>query len=311
MAPIPRGPVFRRANQRRRSQHRLGDRRRNRRPASPPRHHLPLRRRREKLCATFLSRPRYPGFNVEKDYFVAEDGQFYSESPRINLDPHDANHVLQINGGECYFTTDGGKFWKTGHTCAVGTAPKGCAWQCTGLVVTTTWHYYIDPHEANRRYICYTDIGFARSLDADKTWLWWSLGARPPWVSTCYELAFDPDVPGASGEHFPMCTTSPMATLFTGTINRPAAAESACPTILRPTGMPWRAACRWGRRRPSFSIPKAPRIRAPSTPASSTMAFTNRPTAAKPGPPKTPASAVPPICASAACNCIPMERSSP
>ena len=33
-------------------------------------------------------------------------------------------------------------------------------------MVTTTWHYYIDPCESNRHYIAYTDIGFARSLDA-------------------------------------------------------------------------------------------------------------------------------------------------
>ena len=67
---------------------------------------------------------------------------------------------------------------------------------CNGLVVTTTWHYYVDPFEANRHYIAYTDIGMARSLDAGKTWIWWDRNTWAPWRNTCYEIAFDPDVPG-------------------------------------------------------------------------------------------------------------------
>jgi hypothetical protein len=60
----------------------------------------------------------------------------------------------------------------------------------------SAWNYYIDPFEPNRHYICYTDIGFARSLDAGKSWIWWALEGRAPWPNTCYELAFDPQIPG-------------------------------------------------------------------------------------------------------------------
>jgi photosystem II stability/assembly factor-like uncharacterized protein len=63
-------------------------------------------------------------------------------------------------------------------------------------VVTSTWNYYADPHRPKLHYICYTDIGFARSEDAGRTWQWWSERGRAPWRNTCYELAFDPDVPG-------------------------------------------------------------------------------------------------------------------
>ncbi|MCX7010715.1 MAG: hypothetical protein NTY53_26310, partial [Kiritimatiellaeota bacterium] len=62
--------------------------------------------------------------------------------------------------------------------------------------VTTTWNYYRDPFEPNRHYICYTDIGFARSLDAGASWLWWHENGRAPWRNTCYELAFDPQEKG-------------------------------------------------------------------------------------------------------------------
>ena len=74
---------------------------------------------------------------------------------------------------EPHITHDGGETWFGGHTYpAPGQKPgPGSAWVCNGLVVTTTWHYYIDPFEPNRHYICYTDIGMARSLDAGKTWM--------------------------------------------------------------------------------------------------------------------------------------------
>lgn len=167
----------------------------------PPPHHATVYRSDdagETWHATFFPDPRYPGFNVEKDYVVAASGQFFQDRPQIALCPRDPDRVLQINGGSCYFTADGGATWRCGHAKLIADAPpgKGARWGNTGLVVTTTWHYYIDPHESSRHYICYTDIGFARSTDAGKSWIWWSQAGRAPWRNTCYELAFDPDRPG-------------------------------------------------------------------------------------------------------------------
>jgi photosystem II stability/assembly factor-like uncharacterized protein len=59
--------------------------------------------------------------------------------------------------------------------------------------VTTAWNYYLDPFEPDRHYIAYTDIGYARSTDAGKTWHWQK---GRPLRNTTYELAFDPDTPG-------------------------------------------------------------------------------------------------------------------
>jgi photosystem II stability/assembly factor-like uncharacterized protein len=145
---------------------------------------------------TFFPDPRYPNFNVEKDYFVVEDGQFYQNLPQLALDPHNPDHLLTIVGGKAYTTTNAGKSWQCSHAHAAGEPKPGVPWQNTGLVVTTTWHYYIDPHDPNRHYICYTDIGLARSTDAGKTWIWWNTKNSSPWRNTCYELAFDPDIPG-------------------------------------------------------------------------------------------------------------------
>ena len=150
--------------------------------------------------ATYFQDPRFKQYNVAPSYVTASAGQSFKggDAPFAaaicNTDPD----RLILVWSQSYITHDGGGTWFNGDTYpAPGQEPKpGSAWACTGLVVTTTWNYYIDPHEANRHYIAYTDIGFARSLDAGKTWIWWDKNSWAPWRNTCYEIAFDPDVPG-------------------------------------------------------------------------------------------------------------------
>ena len=109
----------------------------------------------------------------------------------------DPNRVILVRN-EPHITHDGGATWFGGHTYpAPGQKPgPRSAWVCNGLVVTTTWHFYTDPFETNRQYICYTDIGMARSTDAGQTWIWWDPKSWSPWRNTCYEMAFDPEAPG-------------------------------------------------------------------------------------------------------------------
>jgi photosystem II stability/assembly factor-like uncharacterized protein len=156
--------------------------------------------------ATFQADPRSPGTNVEPDYTVVVDGQFYQDVPSVAIDANDPNRLVLVTGGACYVTDNGGKSWICGHTRRAGggaAATGGGAaadgaprWICNGLVVTTTWNYYLDSFQPNRHYICYTDIGFARSTDSGRTWEWWATKGRAPWRNTCYELAFDPQTPG-------------------------------------------------------------------------------------------------------------------
>ena len=149
---------------------------------------------------TFFMDPRFKEYNVAPNYFTASTGQSYKggDTPFAvaicNTDPD----RLILLWSQCYITHNGGDTWFNGHTYPVqGQEPKpGCAWVCNGLVVTTTWHYYIDPFEANRHYIAYTDIGLARSVDSGKTWIWWDKRSWAPWRNTCYEIAFDSDIPG-------------------------------------------------------------------------------------------------------------------
>lgn len=150
--------------------------------------------------ATFFQDPRFERYNVAPNYVTASVGQSLKGGGTpfgaaiCNSDP---NRLILV-WSESYITHNGGDSWFNGDTyVAPGhEARPGCAWACTGLVVTTTWNYYIDPFESNRHYIAYTDIGYARSLDAGKTWVWWDRNTWAPWQNTCYEIAFDPETPG-------------------------------------------------------------------------------------------------------------------
>jgi photosystem II stability/assembly factor-like uncharacterized protein len=144
--------------------------------------------------ATYYPDPRFQGYNVAPDYTTAGDGQYYQDIPDgVAICASNPDIVMQVDSGCCHITTDGGKTWFNGHA---RPAQQSGFFECTGLFVTTSWHYYVDPFEPQRRYICYTDIGFARSLDAGATWHWWGQGEKAPWQNTCYELAFDTATPG-------------------------------------------------------------------------------------------------------------------
>lgn len=150
--------------------------------------------------ATYFQDPRFKNYNVELEWETASCGQCYKggETPfGVAICNSDPQRVILVRN-EPHITHNGGQSWFNGHTYpAPGEKPgRGSAWICNGLVVTTTWHFYVDPFEPHRHYICYTDIGMARSLDAGKSWIWWDPKSWSPWRNTCYEMAFDPDIPG-------------------------------------------------------------------------------------------------------------------
>ena len=148
--------------------------------------------------ATFFLDPRGKEVNVAPDRFTVSTGRAEPSVPfGAAVCDSDPNRVLHV-GTSVYATEDGGKSWFCANTIlAPGQKPEpGCEWLCNGLVITTTWHYYVDPFQQNRHYIAYTDIGFARSIDAAKSWIWWTEKTWAPWNNTCYEMAFDPAIPG-------------------------------------------------------------------------------------------------------------------
>ncbi|OGF50859.1 MAG: hypothetical protein A2231_12710 [Candidatus Firestonebacteria bacterium RIFOXYA2_FULL_40_8] len=123
----------------------------------------------------------------------------------FTINPADANQVLGSYTFN-YMTTNGGTSWKQMYTkyADTGVPAAGKKWSSRGIEVTSTWNYNIDPSDANKHYICYTDIGFARSDDAGVSWTLSRTGS--PWLNTFYQIAFDPDTPGviygaASNDH--------------------------------------------------------------------------------------------------------------
>jgi len=146
--------------------------------------------------AKFYQDPRFSQYNVEYNYHTAYLGQAWQSLPHgTAIAPSEPDRLMHTDNEMCYITHDGGDTWFNGQTRPVpGSGDPPEDFFNTGLVVTSTWHYYIDPFEPSRRYIAYTDIGFARSLDADQSWKWGY--TEIPWNNTCYELAFDPDTPG-------------------------------------------------------------------------------------------------------------------
>jgi photosystem II stability/assembly factor-like uncharacterized protein len=147
---------------------------------------------------TMYLSPRFKEFNLTPDYFIAtERREMQTYATAVAIANSDPDRVIHAEG-QIWITRDGGRTWKPGHTrLAAGQRPEpGAAWECNGLVLTATWHYYVDPFRPRRRYIAYTDIGLAISDDADASWRWWRVEGRAPWRNTCYELAFDPEVPG-------------------------------------------------------------------------------------------------------------------
>lgn len=167
----------------------------------PPPHHATVYRSEnagKTWKAVFSADPRWEPYNVEKGYVAAVDKQYYGGLANgVAISPNDANTLLWVDNGDAYVTFNGGESWKVAHTRAVPVKKdEEPRWICNGLVVTTAWNYKIDPLNPSRHFICYTDIGLARSEDSGKTWSWWARKGRAPWRNTCYDLAFDPEIPG-------------------------------------------------------------------------------------------------------------------
>ncbi|MFH1707056.1 MAG: hypothetical protein ABIF71_03960 [Planctomycetota bacterium] len=132
----------------------------------------------ETWAATLFMDPRFAGtYNLAPNYQSAVCGTSYQEGVEwAAICPSDPNVLVRVGAGTCFVTNNGGKDWFNGHTALApgqtGPPTPRSTFNCTGLVVTTTWNYYVDPFMHARHYICYTDIGFVISADAARTWRW-------------------------------------------------------------------------------------------------------------------------------------------
>ncbi len=146
----------------------------------------------------FYNDPRQAGSNSDVGWLLYDRSRgFGDRALGFGVNAGDPDEVFYTNFGEVFMTTNGGKSWYQTFTRRAegqGQPGAGQRWESCGSEDTTCWRYVFDPFDKNRTYICYTDIGFARSEDRGKSWLYDSKGR--PCTNTTYDLAADPDVPG-------------------------------------------------------------------------------------------------------------------
>lgn len=163
-------------------------------------------------------------FNLEQNYFTSYMGQNVGSSIFCAaIAPNNPDFLVFTTSMVFMYSDNGGQTWKSSHSKAVikEGEPIPRSFQSTGLTNTTTWHFYVDPYEQNRQYICYTDIGFARSVDRGESWLFWPYWGPDKtipfdWVFNLFEIAFDPEMPGKMWGAFSRVHDIPNSNAITG-----------------------------------------------------------------------------------------------
>ncbi len=136
--------------------------------------------------------------NVEKSWVQTQIRWGYRIMSRgLGVNAAEPNIVMVSTQGDLYKSVNGGRSWHQLMNHPVGIQPgdPGYRYRSNGLEVTSVWEFLFDPFDENRCYIAYTDIGFARSVDRGRTWIYSARGSHP-WSNTFYGVVFDPHVKG-------------------------------------------------------------------------------------------------------------------
>jgi len=141
--------------------------------------------------AVLFGDSRFPPTNVADDWLTLETDWWWGGTAiGLSCRPTDPDDCIFTDAGRAIRTTDGGKSWFPIYTRHL----RDHLWEGIGLEVTTCYQYCFDPLDPQRTYITYTDTGLFLSPDRGRSWQHAAKGT--PWTNTCYEIAFDPEVPG-------------------------------------------------------------------------------------------------------------------
>ncbi len=133
-----------------------------------------------------------PGPGMQDAWLNERFGPEWGENPFCLAVGTDGKLVYATDFGRTMRSTDGGETWK-----GVYSKRMQRGWTTAGLDMTTCYGVHRDPHEPERLWIDYTDIGAFVSDDGGVTWNSGTAEGFPPeWVNTTYWMLFDPEVKG-------------------------------------------------------------------------------------------------------------------
>jgi photosystem II stability/assembly factor-like uncharacterized protein len=131
--------------------------------------------------------------NIHDAWITERFGSDWGENPlALTVADQSPNLVYATDLGRTMRSTDGGANWTAVYSKKVDNR----GWASTGLDVTTTYGYHVDPFNSKRRFITTTDIGLFRSEDGGISWVSSTTGVPKDWMNTTYWIVFDPEVQG-------------------------------------------------------------------------------------------------------------------
>ncbi|NOZ19539.1 MAG: hypothetical protein GXP25_00460 [Planctomycetes bacterium] len=110
----------------------------------------------------------------------------------IAYSPIHPDHIILGTSGIVMRTTNSGDTWKQFYTREVSPG----RWQGNGIEVTCLSEITIDPHNRNRIYCGYADIGILLSEDAGRSWR--RVASKSPAHGDMGRVVCDPDRPGVA-----------------------------------------------------------------------------------------------------------------
>ena len=128
-----------------------------------------------------------------KGWLETSYGYWWPEPPIcMTVAPNNPDVCVYTTYGSSHRTEDGGKTWVPMYS---EPFPDGSA-KGRGLEVTTCYSVHFDPFVKENMMISYTDIGLFRSVNGGDTWFHAINGVPGNWTNTCYDICYDPEVPG-------------------------------------------------------------------------------------------------------------------